>query len=136
MDALLPDPGELLRVFLLGQPAVTAIVGDRISVALSSGEPSIRYRLVTGSDGMPEEDHPQLQVEAWGRSGEPDDGIASLLLRTVRATLPDFRGQFGDAWVANAYVTVAPYRADDPETGRPRLIVQIRMLTYALEASP
>jgi hypothetical protein len=130
MDALLPDPGELLRVFLLGQPAVTAIVGDRISVALSSGEPSIRYAMVAGNPDGYAVASPLMQVECWGRAGT-DDGTSSLLARTVVAVVPGMYGDFVGGRVAGgAAENWFPSR--DPVTERAREIVHVRLLDHAL----
>lgn len=134
-EPLLPDPGEIFRAWALTREPITAIVGDRVAEELRGDQPAIRYALVTGSDGMPEEDNPQLQVECWGRgAGAPDDGTASLLVRTVRAQVPTLRRfTHGSGYVANAYVSITPFDSSGPDTNRPRKILQIRLLTYPLE---
>lgn len=120
-----PDTGEVLRVFLSGQTAITDVVSDRVGLNLTSASPSIRYALVTGDNYGGGAVMVTWQVECWGwGDNAPDDGTAHTLALTVMALAPAMSGQINGATVAGAAAGV-PRSADDPLTGRPRDIVEI-----------
>lgn len=127
----LGDPGEALRTFLRSRTAVTAITGTRISIALSSSEPSIRYSLAGGRAAYAEHD-PLVLVECWGRGNATDDGTAKRLGLEVAEAVETFRGSWGGCWVAGASVEGGPTDSPDPQTERPRALLTVRLHTYPL----
>lgn len=129
-DPLVPDAREQVREFLMSRPAVTAIAGDRIGIALRSGEVSIRIAFVTGSNIAPGTATPLVQVECWGKANTTDDGKASDLARTVVAQLVDFHGTYASGRVAGA-AEEGWYASPDQVSNRPRDIVQVRLLSHA-----
>lgn len=128
----LGDPGEALRLYLDSQEPVTAIVADRISVALSSSEASIRLSLVGGRAAYSEHD-PLFLVECWGRGGAPDDGVSRRLALEVAEAVEGLRGSWGGCWVAGAIVETGPSDSPDAQTKRPRSLLTIRLLCYPLD---
>lgn len=132
-DVLLPDPGEAFRLWAVSRPAVTNIAGQRVSVALAGSAAAIRYVDLGGPEGAYGEAQALLQVECWGQANAPDDGTASLLARTVAVEVEQFRGVWGDAWVAGAAVDGRPYDSPDQQTARPRKIMTVRINLYPME---
>ena len=127
-----PDVLELLRLYLLAQPAVTAIVGDRIALSLSGTYPAIRYALIGGPRGEAWEYLPTLQVECWGDVDGDEQALRLALV--VRDALEDLRGWLPDGpasrgYVAGAEVTGEPFASADPKTGRARYLVQVQLHT-------
>lgn len=122
--ALSPDTGEVLRAFFGAQGAVTAITGTRIAVDLTGLLPAIRYALLGGGDLGGGAVYARYQVECWGAGGTPDDGTSDLLGRTILSVIPNFSGSIGGATVSGASATY-PVRQDDPQTNRPRNILEV-----------
>lgn len=130
----LGDPGEALRLFLRSRQAVTALAGTRISIALSSAEPSIRYSVAGGAAAYSEH-NPLFLVECWGRGNATDDGTAGKLGREVAEAVEALRGSWGDCYVAGASVEGGPTDSPDPQTNRPRALLTVRLHAYPQAAA-
>lgn len=134
MESLTPDAEHVFGAFLRSHAAVTALVGQRSSEALSGTYPAIRYSLLPGGgDDTERGDRPELQVECYA----DDRPTARRVARTVRAVLPDLAGTspVADAYVVGAVLTLPPFYSADPPTGRARYLLQVQMIVYAVEAS-
>lgn len=134
MDPLTPDAEHVFGAFLRSHTAITALVGKRSSESLSGAYPAIRYSLLPGDgDDTEAGDLPELQVECYA----DDRPTARRIARTVRAVLPDLMGArpVAGAYVVGATLTLPPFYAADPPTGRARYLLQVQLITYAVEAS-
>lgn len=131
-DSLIPDAGEAWRAFAATRPAITALVDDRNSLALSGDEPAIRYALVSGRYDGAGVAAPLLQIECWGAGGGvEDDGTAWNIAAAVVSVAPEIvGGVFAGARVAGVRVS-HPFWSPDPVTNRPRYIVELRLLDHA-----
>jgi len=132
-----PDVVDLTIRALLGQPAVTALVGTRVYDRVAG---SVYPLLVVGVVDFAPTAEPRrtvtlVQVDCWGRGGDPAQATqASLLARTVAAVAPDLRG----AWPPAAGYIVAAYLdrmlpQPDTTTGRARWLVQLEVTTATME---
>ncbi len=134
MEPLTPDAEHVFGAFLRSHLAITALVGQRASEALSGVYPAIRYSLLPGDgDDTERGDRPELQVECYA----DDRPTARRIARTVRAVLPDLMGAspVTGAYVVGASLTLPPFYSADPPTGRARYIMSVQLITYAVEAS-
>lgn len=127
---MLLDAGEAWRQFIVSRQPVKDIVATRVGITLQGTEPAIRYAVVGGSVGYPDEGDPRLQVECWGRSNVPDDGTASRLARTVVDEAQHMHGSYAGGWVAGCTVEGHPFQSNDPTTNRPRWIVHVVLAAY------
>lgn len=133
MSRLTADPIEACRQLLLQQAAVTAITGTRVRTTLQGPDPAIRVAAAGGDVGTnPGQSLPRLQVECWGAgqaSTGPavDDGTAGFLARTVLASLPVQGVTVPAGHITSAWVEGLPFESPDPQTGRPRWIVTVRL---------
>lgn len=118
--------GEHLR----SHPAVTAHVGARSAVSLSSTLPAIRYALVYSQTPGPEEWRAHVQVECWADVGQ--DETCDRTARAVVASLPDIPGESSSGYVVGTEVTNV-FTAADPDTDQPRVIVLVTLLLYATD---
>jgi hypothetical protein len=105
-----------------------------VSTHLQGPDVQIRLAAAGGQIGPnPGQSLPRVQVECWGRGGTAgggapvDDGTASQLARTVLADLPTGGVSVSGGVVAGAWADGHPFESDDPSTGRPRWIVQLRL---------
>lgn len=134
MDPLTPDAEHVFGAFLRSHQAITALVGQRSAEALAGTYPAIRYSLLPGDgDDTERGDRPELQVECYA----DDRPTARRIARTVRAALPDLEGTepIPGAYVVSATVSLPPFYSADPPTGRARYLLQVQLITYAVEAS-
>lgn len=127
-DALMPDPNVIIGEHLRSHARVTALVGTRSSTKLATTMPAIRYTVTSNPKRGPEEWEPSLQVECWGTSEQG----AEQLARAVEASLTDLPGARRTGEVAAAEATNA-FPSPDPETDRPRVIVLVTLLLFALD---
>jgi hypothetical protein len=93
VSALLPDVEVLLVNWLKAQPAISAIVADRVSTSLPANPvlPALTLFRVSGGPGMPWEDRARVQVDCWGTSR----GATSVLARTVISALDRLQSTSG-----------------------------------------
>lgn len=133
MPDVLPDPLECLRLFLRERPAVTALTGTRISVALDGSNVSIRLSEAGGASSYAD-GSPLILVECWGRGGGAvDDGKAGDLARIVAAEVESMRGSYAGGHVAGASMEGGISDSPDPVSKRPRKLLTIRLSTQPLE---
>jgi hypothetical protein len=131
-DALSPDTGESLRLWLRSEAEVTAMVGGaatpRIGITLTGSDPAIRLAQVgRGSNLGGGAVSARWQVECWGKASTPDDGTTGQLARKVMRLAPEFVGVWGGATISGAAAD-PPYSQPDPTTGRPRHIVEVSFI--------
>lgn len=125
-----PDAGEVLRLWLRSESAVTAVVGTRIGLTLTGDQPSIRYHLVSGGDAPGAGSvWVTYGVECWGATNQPDDGSTLGLARTIKSIAPNLCGTIGGAQVAGASAGY-PYRQDDTTANRVRHIVEVTFAVH------
>lgn len=125
MDPVAPPTLGIIGRFLRNHSAVTALVGTRSSLKLTSSLPAIRYSLVAGQPRQTWEYLPQFQVETW--TTVDGEELAEEIALTVRAAWPDIVGRHGDALIAGYDVTVEPFQSNDPTTNRARFIQQVQL---------
>jgi len=129
-DALMPDPSLIVGAHLRTHPLVKRRVGTRSSESLNATLPAIRYSCTTNRRTGPEEWRARMQVECWADlKGEK---AAMDTARDVVASLEDLPGARATAEVISADVTNS-FPAPDPDTKRPRQIVLVDLLLYALD---
>jgi hypothetical protein len=131
VEPLTPDAEHVLGAFLRSHPAVTALVGQRSSEALSGTYPAIRYSLLPGDgDDTEQGDRPELQVECYA----DERPLARRVARTVRAALPDMEGTepVPGAYVVSATLSLPPFYSPDPPTGRARYLLHAQLITYSV----
>lgn len=132
----LPEPTEALRLGLLTLPDVVALASDRVGTNLAGAQSCLQLAGVGGPAGHGQA-QPLVQVACWGPgSGAPDDGTAWQLAAAVtadRVGVESIRGEFDGGWVAGVGIESHPYFLPDPDTGRPRYLLTVRMHTSTLE---
>lgn len=129
MPDVLPDAGEVFRLWAVSRSELTDLVGQRVSLRLSGEEPCVRYSVISGMAAYAEAS-PLLLCECWGHGNELDDGTASEVARTLAAAVEEFRGAWGDGWVAGAAVENGPVDATDRITNRPKVNLYVRLALY------
>lgn len=129
-DALMPDAALILGEHLRSHRYVTAKVGARSSTTLAATMPAIRYAIASRPRVGPEEWAVRAQVECWADVGQ--ERAAEATARAVEASLPDLLGTRSTGEVAGADVTNA-FPSTDAATKRPRVIVLLDLLVYALD---
>lgn len=128
MYALLPDLDAVLITWLVEHPALAPLHQGRVGLDLAAGSgPAVRVASLGGVQDHPWQGESEYQVELWGGT----DADANLLARTAVAAVDDFRGPVVDGFVIGSWVTLRPLDSPDPDTNRPRKIIQI-----ALSAQP
>jgi hypothetical protein len=127
-DTLAPDPLKILGQHLRSSTLVTALVGQRSSLILSTTLPAIRYAVAANPKTGPDEWAPSAQIECWAN----DDAAASDLARAAAASINDLPGARSTGLVAEAEVTNI-FSSPDPDTHRPRVIVLVALLVYATD---
>jgi hypothetical protein len=88
---VLPDAIKFIRGYLITKPALTSLVGQRISTrsAATIVYPYLTLQRIGGIPAVPQRlDSARIQVEAW----DDTEGGASLVARTARALLHDMEG--------------------------------------------
>ncbi len=127
MIDLLPSAPALTVAWLKGNLALTAIHGGRVGTRLNATLPAIRVQRIGGPPREVWEDVPLMQVECWAA----DEAAADLLVRTVIAESPTFRGTFATGRVYTGAIDSGPYWApDDPAlSNNARYVVTMRLLT-------
>ena len=121
---LAAPPTQTLIDFLAAHPALTPLVGTRISsYKLDTQQTRIQVTMLPGADSQPGFETYEYQVDCWGPTDASDDiDQAEALARTVCAAIYDLRGMSG---VTVAEPTLRPFSLPDPDTGRPRFVCQI-----------
>lgn len=127
-DAAMPDPGLIVGTHLRAHPRVTALVDQRSSLRLATTMPAIRYAVTSNPKRGPEEWAPTVQVECWAVKDEQAWEIATA----VASSLPDLPGVRATGQVVQADVTNV-FTSPDPDTQRPRVIVLVSVLLFALD---
>lgn len=88
---VLPDVVAITRIWLLSRPALTDLVGIRISTRTAAA-PAYPYLTLQRIGGIPAVrrrlDTARIQIDAWGS----DEASASLVARTARAELHRMEG--------------------------------------------
>lgn len=125
-EPLSPDGGEALRVWLRSLTSIAPTVGTRVGLTLTGTAPAIRYAQIgPGANLSGGAAAYAYQIEVWGPGGNvADDGTTDTVARRIVSETPGFVGIIGSATVNGASARM-PYRADDPETARPRSIVEV-----------
>ena len=122
MLPVLPDAELLLITHVKNHAGLTALLtGGKVSNVLGAQRPFVQIVRVGGTplDGL--EDRPRLQVAVWVAT----DSAASLLARTIVATLPDIVGSAVRGWE----LVLGPF--PQPDENDARYIFDVEMLTYA-----
>jgi len=120
VDALLPDVDAALISFLANHASLTSLHGGRVGTKLGTAFPAVRVTNLGAQWSQPWETRPEFQVECWGDT----QGEANLLARTVRAVIPELRGPVASGYVTAAITTLDPRWMPDPDTNRPRYLMQ------------
>jgi hypothetical protein len=130
-EALSPDTGECLRLWLRSLSAVAAITSTRIGITMTGSAPAIRLLNLNDAEAAPGgATTARWSVECWGTGGgAADDGTSGLLARTVRQYMPEFVGVWNGARVSGGSA-LRTYRQDDPTTQRPRHIVEVAFIVH------
>lgn len=137
--ALLPNVEELVVTWLT--PILTAANSVSTRLPAEPNWPAVTVQRVAGGPSQDWEDSPLVQIDCWGALETSDTGEmdAYLLGQTVIA----HRGTLLRAWTltdGNTYqvtgvdVSSGPNRATDPDTGRPRYIVDLLLTVSPLES--
>lgn len=130
MFAVLPDLDEVLIGFLNTHPALAPLHNGRVGHSLAGGNgTAVRVASLGGTQAWPWEGTTEYQIECWGGSYHQ----ANTLARTVVAAAYDLPGPAGGGFVSAAEVTLRPLDSPDPDTGRPRLIVQVSITAHPEE---
>jgi len=125
-----PDPQAALIGFLASHTAVSAISGMRVSSQkIDSASPRIQVTALPGPTTEPFEQAAEFQIDCWGGT----ETQAYTLARTVCAAIFDIVPQV--ASITTAYPTLMPFASHDPDTGRPRFICQLLVISSP-EATP
>lgn len=121
---LAAPPTQTLIDFITSHPVLEPLVGDRVSsFKLDTPLTRIQLTMVPGQIDQPGFETYEYQVDCWGPTDAADDiDQAEALARTVCAAIYDLRGTSG---VTVAEPTVRPFSLPDPDTGRPRFVVQL-----------
>lgn len=125
--ALLPSAEVASVSWAKAQTDLAAIHGGRVGTKLNATLPAIRVQRVGGSPVDPWEDRPLVQWECWAA----DQGAADLLVRTLVAALPLFKGTFAGGRVYTFAVESGPFWSpDDPALSQnARYIITTRLVT-------
>lgn len=122
----LPDDIDALINFLSDHAALAPLHGGRVSTRLIDHAGSrIRVTSLGGPQPHPWEGITEHQVECWGGTEKQ----AKTLAETVLAAIYDMRGPIPGGWCESAVPTLRPLASHDPDTGRPRFIVQVQLTT-------
>jgi len=124
---LLPSAEVASVAWAKAQPDLVPLHGGRVGTRLNATLPAIRVQRVGGSPVDPWEDRPLIQWECWAA----DQAAADLLVRTLMAALPSFRGTFAGGRVYTYTIESGPYWApDDPDLStNARYILTARLVT-------
>lgn len=124
MVATLPDETAVLGDYYRSHADMVPLHGGRVGTALPAGSlPSLRLASLGGTEAWPWEGDAEVQVECWGGT----QAQASTLARTAAAAAYGLRGPVTGGHVITAYPSLRPMWSPDPETARPRYIIQVRM---------
>ena len=124
---ILPSAVVLAISGLRADPAVSALVGGRISTKLGSVLPAIRIQRIGGTVQTTYHDEPVIQVECWAE----DERAADLVCRTVVDALPNLRASYPTGRIYTYDVESGPfYSPDDASIStNTRYILTVRLLT-------
>lgn len=131
-DLVMPSPIRIVNAWAKSRPAITAVVGKRISPKLDATLPAIRLTNVGPRDRGPEEALARVQVECWA----DDHDTAEDLANVVVAQVPTLRGQWATGWVAGAAVALGPFASHDQKTDRPRFLLDLELWIYPAPPTP
>ena len=122
MLPVLPDAELLLIQHIRNHAGLTSLLtGGHVSNVLGSARPFVQVTRVGGTPLDGQEDHARLQVATWATT----DSAASLLARTIVATLPDVIGSEVRGWE----LVLGPF--PQPDDNDARYIFDVEMLIYA-----
>jgi hypothetical protein len=130
---LAADPTTVLINFIKSHPVLEPLIGNRVSTyKLDTAQTRIQLTMVPAEVSEPGFETYEYQVDCWGPTDAVDDiDQAQNLARSVCNAIYDLRGTDG---VTTAVPSVPPFPLPDPNTGRPRFIVQVKF-TISPEAS-
>src|SRR5215213_817571 len=122
---LLPSAEVAAVAWAKTQPDLAPLHGGRVGTKLNATLPAIRVQRIGGSPVDPWEDQPAVQFECWAA----DQGGADLLVRSLVAALPTFRGVYPDGRVHTYSIESGPFYApDDPQlSNSSRYIITARL---------
>lgn len=125
--ALLPSAEVAAVAWAKAQTDLAAIHGGRVGTKLNATLPAIRVQRIGGVAEDPWEDRPLVQWECWAA----DQAAADLLVRTLVAALPLFRGAYAGGRVWTFAIESGPFWSpDDPSlSSNARYIITTRLVT-------
>lgn len=134
------DVEVVARRWALGNPAISAVVGNRVATSLPA-DPIFPFLVVVRVGGAPLagrdylEDQAQIQWDCYGAKGDnkPDWAAASEAARTLVQEAHNFQGKVnmsdgGYAKIDGMQVTGGPRRFPEIDTGWARYVVD--MIVY------
>lgn len=139
----MPDIEGALRTWLRAQPAVTAIVGQRVffgvpKAATEASFPMLTVQLVAGADEESDApvDRSTVQVDVWGSLDESGNGRkaeCTALMNAVRAAFRDVRGRtpLTAAVAAFGLNVVGRLWLPDQDNDRPRYVLSVEVTSIA-----
>lgn len=125
---LFPDEEALVCEFLRRQPTIAAVVGDRVGTRLNAVFPCIRVTSLGGSTPEWYEWQSAVQVEAWAELYYQQ--TAKNLALAVMAVVFDLDANYAPQQVSSANIRNGPLFMPDPDTERPRYIVDIELVLH------
>lgn len=122
MLPVLPDAELLVITHIRGHAGLAGLLaGGRVSSTVRNERPCVQVTRVGGTPMDGQEDDPRVQVAVWHTTDE----AASLLARTIVATLPDLIGPQVRGWE----LVLGPI--PQPDEDNARYIFDLEMTTYA-----
>lgn len=127
---VLPDADAAVIAYLDAHASLTPLHGGRVGKRLAAGDAAaVRITALGGVQEVPWEGTAEYQAECWGaRDGDGSD--AALLARTIIGAIFDLRGPITGGHIVGSNVVGRPVDSPDPETARPRSIIQFSVTIY------
>ena len=124
---VIADPVVAVRAALVAQPALTALVAQRIYYAIpgSPTYPLLVLTLVDEDEVRPEAVVARVQADVWGAGGSTQQVIdAKAIVAVLRSVARDLKGSWSGATISNAVAgQVVP--SPDTTTSRARFVVDL-----------
>lgn len=130
---VLPDSTVAARTALLAQPAITALVGQRIHYAIPATTiyPILVLSLVDDDELRPETLIARVQVDVWGEGNTTQNVLdCKAIAAVVRSVARDLRGTWSGTWgTASISNSVAGQIIPNPDdtSGRARFICDLEL---------
>jgi hypothetical protein len=131
-DLVLPSAVKVVNAWAKSRPAITDLVGKRISPVLDRTLPAIRLTNVGPRDRGPEEALARVQVECWSDDHDTAEDIANAVV----AQLPSLPGEWAGGWCAGGGVAMGPFSSPDPQTERARYLLDLEIWIYPAPPNP